>query len=101
MDKNYQQEFQPGFQLLEKSEQYLKTPDTVNKGMDLLFNGLSEIRKEWQLEKWKYFCNNIVCHIQSVHWFIKIRSLIEPSPNQGDMLVMLFCWIIYIKTLQQ
>ncbi len=73
MDKNYQQEFQPGFQLLEKSEQYLKTPDTVNKGMDLLFNGLSEIRKEWQLEKWKYFCNNI-CLSHS------IRSLVHQDP---------------------
>ncbi len=92
MDKSVQQEFQSGFQLLEKSEQYLKTLETVNKGMDLLFNGLSEIRKDWQTEKWEYFCNN-VCLSHSIRALvhqdpITYRAFSKPRGYAGDAVLL-------------
>lgn len=92
MDRNNQREFQTGLQLLHNSEQYLKNPKTVNKGMDLLSNGLSLIKKIWQTEKWKDFCDN-VCLSHSIRSLvhqdpITYRSFSKPRGYAGDAVLL-------------
>jgi len=64
---------QSGLRILDKSYQYLENPETINQGMELLFDGLYTKRSESTRESWQYFCENVCLNHPIQFCFIRIR----------------------------
>ena len=87
---------QSGLRILDESYQYLENPETVNAGMDLLFDGLYAKRRETDKETWQNFCEYTCLNhpIQSLlHQDpLTFRSFSKPRGYPGDAVLLDFIY---------
>lgn len=88
MSKSLLPEFTSGLRILTESHQHLQNVETVESGMELLFNGLRIKRQEWSQETWQQFRNEI-CLSHPIRKIlhqdpITYRSFSKPRGYAGD-----------------
>ena len=87
---------QSGLRILDESYYYLENPETVNQGMDLLFDGLYTKRNESNRESWQHFCENVCLNhpIQALlHQDpLTLRSFSKPRGYPGDAVLLDFIY---------
>ncbi|MCH7676678.1 class I SAM-dependent methyltransferase [candidate division KSB1 bacterium] len=87
---------QSGLRILDESYHYLENPETVNQGMDLLFDGLYTKRSESNKESWRHFCENVCLNhpIQALlHQDpLTLRSFSKPRGYPGDAVLLDFIY---------
>ncbi len=87
---------QSGLRILDESYRYLENPETVNQGMDLLFDGLYTKRSESNKESWQHFCENVCLNhpIQALlHQDpLTLRSFSKPRGYPGDAVLLDFIY---------
>jgi len=87
---------QSGLKILDESYHYLEKPETVNQGMDLLFDGLHTKRNESHKESWQHFCEN-VCLTHPIQSLLHqdpltLRSFSKPRGYPGDAVLLDFIY---------
>lgn len=93
---NPQPDLQSEPRILEESYHHLEKPETVNQGLELLFEGLLALRNELDKESWRSFCQH-VCLKHPIRSLIHqdpltFRSFSKPRGYPGDAVLLDFIY---------